>query len=200
VSAPRQSPRANPAVRASLAVLGRLLRGRRADPANSVQRMPELAAPDSIALTSESFAHGAPIPDRNAPRGADRSPQLAWSGLPDGTAQLLLVMEDPDVPFAHPALHMIALLPPEPAALAEGALAAGAAPAGARFVPGFARRTGYHGPGALPGHGVHRYDFLLFALDRAIPASTPLPGFAALRPLVAGHVLARGHLQGTQEG
>lgn len=57
---------------------------------------------------SDSFAHGAAIPEKNAfgkhhpsthvELAGNRSPHLAWSDLPKGTKSLALVVHDPDVP------------------------------------------------------------------------------------------------------
>jgi hypothetical protein len=59
-------------------------------------------------ITSTSFQHGHAIPDVHAfckadPEthltfGGNRSPQLAWTGLPAGTASLALICVDPDAP------------------------------------------------------------------------------------------------------
>ena len=59
-------------------------------------------------LTSDSFAHGAPIPAdfafaRPDPAermtlSSNRSPALAWSDVPAGTKSFVLLCHDPDVP------------------------------------------------------------------------------------------------------
>lgn len=59
-------------------------------------------------LTSKNFADNTRIPGANAfcvPAetghaclGANRNPQLSWSGLPAGTRSLVLICNDPDVP------------------------------------------------------------------------------------------------------
>ncbi len=179
-------------------LLWRALRNRRAGGALSVGTL--LLAPETIVLASSAFADGAPIPDRHAGegRGPNLSPELAWTGVPAGTRQLLLVMEDCDVPLKRPIAHLTALFEPAVDGFAEGALVPGAD--GVRFIPGLGGRTGYHGPRALPRHGVHHYGFLLFALDRAIPEDAVSAGFDAVIAAAAGHVLARGVLTGTQEG
>jgi Raf kinase inhibitor-like YbhB/YbcL family protein len=59
-------------------------------------------------LTSESFADGERIPERNAFGKHDpeshvtltdnKNPQLTWSGVPDGAKSVALICVDPDVP------------------------------------------------------------------------------------------------------
>lgn len=182
------------------ALLGLALRGRRAGEALSVGTL--LPAPETIALRSFAFRDGRAIPDRHAGpgRGANRSPELEWSGLPDGTAQLLLVIEDCDAPLRRPVVHLAALIGPGTRGFDEGALGADARTAGVRFVPGFRGRVGYRGPRALPKHGVHRYGFFLFALDAAIPEDVAVRDVDELVDRARGHVLARGRLTGWQEG
>lgn len=57
-----------------------------------------------IELKSSAFNDGAFIPRRYAKEGDDVSPDLTWTGVPDGTSELLLLCEDPDAPsgtFVH---------------------------------------------------------------------------------------------------
>lgn len=179
--------------------LGWAFKGKRAGEKHSVRRAPQLAAPQTMDVASTAFAHGGTIPDRySGPgRGENISPDLTWTA-PAGTAQLLLVIEDIDVPLSRPGIHTIALLPPTVESLAEGVLVPESP--GIRYVPAFRGHLGYGGPRPLPGHGVHRYGFHLYALDRELPADPPITGLAALLPLVEGHVLAGGFLEGVQKG
>ncbi|CAL8968148.1 hypothetical protein CELL_00180 [Cellulomonas sp. T2.31MG-18] len=197
--------------------LGIALRGRRPGPTRSLRHTPELASTTTIELTSPAFPHGGVIDRRHSGlgRGANLSPELRWAPVPAGTAELLLVMEDVDVPFTEPGIHLAALLPAELTGVTEGELVPGRP--GIRWLPDRRGRTGYHGPRPLPGHGDHRYGFHLFALDTAVPeellaaATVRTEGERAagdshatavrhLVPHLAGHVLARGFLEGRQRG
>jgi phosphatidylethanolamine-binding protein (PEBP) family uncharacterized protein len=61
-------------------------------------------------LQSSAFENGEPIPRRHTCDGEDVSPLLAWSGAPQGTRSLALVVDDPDAPGGD--LHPLARLGP----------------------------------------------------------------------------------------
>ena len=185
-----------------MATPGKSLKNRRAGEARLAWNAPNLAGPETLALTSPDFANDATIPIAYAAKrvgGQDMSPALNWSAAPDGTAQLLLVVEDPDAPTATPFVHCVALLDPAVTGVAAGALDA-TNPADGVQVLRSGMGRGYQGPAPIKGHGPHWYVFQLFAL------TTPIPGGAALdsaRPrdvlAAAGDVLARGRLDGLYE-
>jgi|SRR5437588_85505 len=56
----------------------------------------ETATP--LMLTSSTIPPGSKIPAQYACDGADISPPLSWSGIPEGTRSLVLAVEDPDAP------------------------------------------------------------------------------------------------------
>src|SRR5690348_14638472 len=49
-------------------------------------------------MTSSSFAEKQKIPALYTCEGSDRSPSLAWKGMPVNTKTLVLIVEDPDAP------------------------------------------------------------------------------------------------------
>jgi phosphatidylethanolamine-binding protein (PEBP) family uncharacterized protein len=186
--------------------LGRLLKNRRAGETHMAWHLPNLSGPESLTLTSQNFGDGGDIPLANCARpigGDDLSPQLAWAALPPGTAQLLLVVEDVDVPIGKPAVHCLALIDPAAGQLEPGALTAQQPGPGVRVLRSTIGR-GYHGPAPIRGHGPHHYTFQLFALENPVdgdPNATP-PQRARPRALLAtvtAPVLGRGRLTGIFE-
>ncbi len=106
--------------------LGVALRNRRAGHDTLVWARPDLQAPENFTLTSPAFDHQAPIPEkhRGRIRGANISPALDWTQPPAGTAELVLIVQDPDVPFGKPATHALALgIDPSLSGIPENALA-----------------------------------------------------------------------------
>ncbi|GAA5186879.1 YbhB/YbcL family Raf kinase inhibitor-like protein [Rugosimonospora acidiphila] len=189
-----------------MTLLGRLLRNRRAGETHTAWNLPNLDGPESLTLTSRDFSDGGSIPLANCAKnigGDDLSPHLAWTPLPPGTAQLLLVVEDIDVPIAKPAVHCVALIDPAANDLEPGALAARQPGPGVRVLRSTIGR-GYHGPAPIKGHGPHRYIFQLFALENPLggnPHATP-PDRARPRGVLSSvtpPVLGRGRLTGVFE-
>jgi Raf kinase inhibitor-like YbhB/YbcL family protein len=150
-------------------------------------------------LRTPAFTEGHPIPARHTEDGDDLSPELTWSGLPKGTRELALIVDDPDAPSAEPWVHwLIYKIPAEAAGLAEGipATATLTSPAGAVQGKNSFGTTGYRGPAPPEGHGTHHYHFKLYALDA--PLDVP-PGLdkKSLLDAMSGHVLSHRELVGT---
>ncbi|MFI1920343.1 YbhB/YbcL family Raf kinase inhibitor-like protein [Nocardia sp. NPDC020380] len=189
-----------------MSVLGRLLHNRRAGDTHTAWNLPNLHGPELLTLTSRHFGHGEAMPKAHCGKnigGDNLSPHLAWTPPPAATAQLLLVVEDIDVPLTKPAVHCVALVDPATAHLEPGALAARTPGPGVRVLRSTIGR-GYQGPGPIKGHGPHRYIFQLFALETPLDSipDAPSPDRArprALLPAITAPVLGRGRLTGTYE-
>ncbi|MFF1633752.1 YbhB/YbcL family Raf kinase inhibitor-like protein [Leifsonia sp. NPDC058248] len=177
--------------------IGHLLAHRRAGENTLVWHSEGLDAPSTILIESPAFDDGAPMPKSTAgkPIGDNISPALAWTGIPVGARELVLIVEDSDVPFARPITHAVARLDASLSGVPEGDLDAGAAHGRGRGAFG---RVGYNGPRPIPGHGPHAYVFQLFALDTRIEADDTIR-VATLVDAMRGHVIARGRLTGTYE-
>lgn len=149
-------------------------------------------------LRSPAFEPGQAMDARFTCEGDDVSPPLEWSGVPEGTKSLALVIDDPDAPDpARPKrtwVHWVVLdIPPTTTSLPEGASTA--LPAGARTGTNDWGKTAYGGP--CPPIGRHRYFHKLYALDAVLALQAPTK--AALEAAMDGHVLDRAELVGTYE-
>lgn len=154
-----------------------------------------------ITINSPAFSHNEPIPRQHTGDGADVSPALAWSGVPDGAQELALIMDDPDAPRPEPWVHwVIYKLPPTLTGLPEGIPTTPTLdePAGAVQGNNTWPTIGYRGPLPPPGHGVHHYHFKLYALDAALDAQPELDKDRLLAKM-QGHILAEGELIGTYQ-
>jgi Raf kinase inhibitor-like YbhB/YbcL family protein len=142
-------------------------------------------------LTSTAFADGASIPAEYTGDGANVSPPLAWSFLPEGTESLALIVHDPDAPSGD-FVHWVAWnIDPEPGGLAQGE----SAPEEGANGKG---EPGYMGPSPPPGHGPHRYFHELSALDTELDLE-PGASREQLESAIDGHVLGEVRLVGTYE-
>lgn len=178
---------------------GRALGGVRAGPENLIFNDPSLArVPVRIDLMSSAFIDGGTLPERFTADGPGVSPPLEWHGAPLTTAELVLLIEDPDAPMPHPLVHAIAWrLRGASGSIAEGTLsaAAGQKPGAPMGRNSYLMRE-YLPPDPPSGHGIHHYAFQLFALDT--PARFELaPGRDPLLEILKEHAIAKGMLVGT---
>jgi len=156
----------------------------------------------TIQITSTAFEQGQPIPKKYSGDGENVSPPLAWSGLPEGTKELALICDDPDAPRADPWVHWVVYkIPATVKRLPEdfgGADTREKALAAVLEGRNSFDATGYGGPMPPPGHGRHRYNFKLYALDVPLQLESDVPKELLLQAMES-HVLAEGQLMGTYE-
>lgn len=146
----------------------------------------------TLCLTSPAFEFDGRIPPLYSAEGGAASPPLSWSGLPQGTKQLALVVIDPDAPTHEPFVHWVAYgIDPASDGLPEG----GKAPVEGKNSAG---GIGYTGPKPPPGHGAHRYYFWLYALDSELDLPAGLTR-DELAKRIKDHVLEQSRLVGTFE-
>jgi len=141
----------------------------------------------SFTLTSEDLADGGRMPSAHVSDGGNQSPQLSWSGAPEGTRGYAITCFDPDAPTGSGWWHWFVLgVGAETTSMARGEL-----PAGSYCLRNDGGRNQYDGAAPPPGHGTHRYIFAVHALDQA-----DLGVAASAAPAVGGfnlsfHTLAR---------
>jgi Raf kinase inhibitor-like YbhB/YbcL family protein len=147
-----------------------------------------------MTLTSKAFRDGEVIPKQHTADGADLSPPLAWTGIPEGAKSLALICDDPDAPTGTWVHWVLWNLPPETRELPQGVPAKETLPSGAKQGKNDFRKVGYNGPAPPPG-SAHRYYFKLYALDATLDLA---PGATKKQLLDAmgSRVLAQGQLMG----
>jgi Raf kinase inhibitor-like YbhB/YbcL family protein len=142
----------------------------------------------TLRLTSPAFENGAPIPTEFTCLGDDVSPPLAWTGVPAGTAELAVVVRDPDADgFVH---WVIAGLSPD-----LGGVARGDPPSQSVQELNDFGRQGWSGP--CPPSGTHNYDFRIYALAEPSGLAPGADGARAAEQLESATVLASAALSGT---
>jgi Raf kinase inhibitor-like YbhB/YbcL family protein len=167
----------------------------------SVSAIPLAKEPSmALHLTSPAYKDGSEMPSKFTCEGEEISPPLAWSGVPDGTKSLVLIVDDPDAPdpkaprmtWVHWVLYD---LPAKTEGLAEGAAKSGL-PTGAKDGLNSWKKAGYGGP--CPPIGRHRYVHKLYALDTEL-ASLNQPEKAEVEKAMQGHILAETKLIATYQ-
>ncbi len=159
---------------------------------------PETRARGTLSVQSSGFAADGPIPPKFSEYADGVSPALEWTSVP-GAKSYVLIMEDPDAKPITPFVHWVAWNIPanrlpeglaeqhrltEPMGLLQGRNSRGS--------------IGYFGPRPPVGDPPHRYRFQVLALDRVLDLPPGSPRDAVLAA-AAGHVLAKGALQGTYQ-
>jgi Raf kinase inhibitor-like YbhB/YbcL family protein len=139
-------------------------------------------AADVFTLTSSTFKDGQMLPKKAANAntagtnpncvGENVSPELSWSGTPEGTKSFVLLMEDPEGRGGAGVHHMVTYgIDAKVTGFAEGELSKPSE----KFIGGKATQgTGiYNGPCTPPNVQPHHYTFVLIATDydpKEIPA------------------------------
>lgn len=147
----------------------------------------------SFPLGSEDIVEGGTLAQEFVHAGGNLSPQLAWSGLPEGTRGIAVTCYDPDAPTGSGWWHWLALdLPADLTGLPRGAGSSDDALPGAASFHGRNDFPGHQYDGAAPPPGApHRYAFAVHALDVPALDVTPETPAAQIGFHITFHTLAR---------
>ncbi len=154
----------------------------------------------TLSISSPEFGNHKEIPPDFTCDGKNISPPLQWSGLPEGTRSLALIVDDPDAPdpkapkrtWVHWVLYNI---PVASSGLPQG-VQPSHLPDGTRQGMNDSHRAGYGSP--CPPIGRHRYIFKLYALDTEL-SDLDSPTKDDLLKAMDGHVLEKAELVGTYQ-
>lgn len=142
-------------------------------------------------ITSTNFDQNEPLPEKYSAYGENINPLLTFSEIPDNTASLLLIVDDPDAPnglFTHWIVYNMS---PATLQIIEGEIPL----SGIEGVNDTGKK-GYFGP--KPPSGTHRYFFRLFALDISLEFPDIIEvNREEIDQAIDGHVIEKTELIGT---
>lgn len=149
----------------------------------------------SLTVSSASFSSGGEIARKFTCDGEDVSPQISWSGAPDGTQAFALIADDPDAPAGTWTHWVLYDLPATTTNLNEGLEKSEQLPDGSKQGRNDFRKIGYNGP-CPPAGKPHRYFFKVYALDRKLNVKAGAAR-SEVEKAMQGHVEAQGEYMGT---
>jgi Raf kinase inhibitor-like YbhB/YbcL family protein len=159
----------------------------------------KLPSVGSFSVTSADVTDGQPLKDDQVAAKGNTSPQLSWSGAPEGTKSFVVTCFDPDAPTPSGFWHWIAVdIPADLTELANGAAAAGL-PGGAFQCRNDAGEHGFTGAAPPEGDQVHRYYFVVHAVgeDKLGVDESASPAVVSFN--LAFKTLARAQVVGTYQ-
>ena len=174
-------------VAACLIVLA-LVAGCSDDPEPALPAVPETAS--AIAIEARTFTNGAFVRPRFTCDGVNLSPEIGWSGAPNGVQSLAIILNDPDAPGGSYIHWLVYGIPPTVTRVgeAEGKAVETIASGGSQALntPG---DLGFAGPCPPRGES-HRYELHVYALDRELELPPLTPRAEVIRAMdgsVVGH-------------
>ncbi|HEX5987900.1 MAG TPA: YbhB/YbcL family Raf kinase inhibitor-like protein [Nocardioides sp.] len=153
----------------------------------------------SFTVTSEDVTDGQPLKDDQVAAKGNKSPQLSWSGAPEGTKSYTVTCFDPDAPTPSGFWHWVLVdLPADVTSLEAGA-ASGELPGKAFHVRNDAGEAGFTGAAPPQGDQVHRYFFVVHAVGEETLGVDPSASPAVVSFNLAFKTLARAIIHGTYQ-
>ena len=153
----------------------------------------------SFTVTSEDVTDGQPLKDDQVAAKGNKSPQLSWSGAPEGTKSYTVTCFDPDAPTPSGFWHWVLVdLPADVTSLEAGA-ASGELPGKAFHVRNDAGEAGFTGAAPPQGDQVHRYFFVVHAVGEETLGVDPSASPAVVSFNLAFKTLARALIHGTYQ-
>ncbi len=127
--------------------------------------------------------------------GSNISPQLSWHNIPQGTESFALICHDPDAPREHGWYHWLIInIPATITSIESGGKIADATETINDF-----KQYEYGGPCPPIGHGIHHYNFTIYALDTKTLDLTRDSSPIEVEKAVRAHAIAQATITGLYE-
>lgn len=153
----------------------------------------------SFTVTSADVSDGQPLKDDQVAAAGNTSPELTWSGAPEGTQSFVVTCFDPDAPTPSGFWHWnLVDIPADVTSLATGA-AGGDLPAGAFHVRNDGGEAGFMGAAPPQGDHPHRYFFVVHAVKDTTLGVDADASNAVVSFNLAFKTLGRAMLHGTYQ-
>ena len=163
---------------------------------NPYELLPAVA---SFSVTSTDVTAGEPLSDAQVADGGNTSPQLSWSGAPEGTRSYVVTCFDPDAPTPSGFWHWVLVdLPADVTSLDTGA-ASGPLPGSAFHVRNDGGEAGFMGAAPPEGDQPHRYFYVVHAVSEPTLGVDASATPAAVSFNLAFKTLGRAILHGTYQ-
>lgn len=124
-----------------------------------------LPAVPSFTVTSEDITDGAPLEDAQVADKGNTSPQLSWSGAPEGTRSYVVTVFDPDAPTPSGFWHWVLVDVPADVTSLDAGAASRDLPGQAFHVRNDGGEHGFLGAAPPEGDQVHRYYAVVHAVS-----------------------------------
>lgn len=142
---------------------------------------PALAQAGSLSLKSSDLTQGGIMAEAQVFNGfgcsgQNISPEISWSGAPEGTKYFAVTAYDPDAPTGSGWWHWVVVnIPADVTSIARG----GPVPEGAIETMTDFGKTGYGGACPPVGDKPHHYHFTVYALKDKVPVDPSASGAMA---------------------
>lgn len=150
-------------------------------------------------VTSPDVTDGQPLKAEQVAGHGDRSPELSWSGAPEGTRSYVVTCFDPDAPTPSGYWHWAVVdLPVDVTSLPAG-VTDDTLPAGAFHLRNDGGTSGYAGAAPPEGDHPHRYYFVVHAVGEETLGIEADASNAVMSFNLAVKTLGRAVLHGTYQ-
>ena len=146
-------------------------------------------APQVMTVSSPVIGQGMVLPRRYTCHGQGESPPIDWSGVPQGTKSIALVLDDSNAPITPYVYWIVFDISPTRSYIQAGRL-----PSGARLAVNSSGAAKFSPP--CPLTRSHQYRFTVYALN-AMLRQPPGARLETAWSAIAAHAIARGRLTAT---